>query len=141
MADSESEKGKGRARLIALGVVVVLAVAAFFLWRHLSPRESTDDAQVSGHVNPVAPRVSGTVIAVHVLDNQLVHAGDVLVDIDPGDYRVAVARAQADLAAAKAGLSGANTNVPITSTQSSSRLEGRASLDEHGRIRRARRGA
>ena len=70
----------------------------------LSPREGTDDAQVSGHVSPVATRVGGTVQAIKVQDNQSVKAGTVLVELDPRDYQLAVARAEADLAAAEAGV-------------------------------------
>ena len=87
---------------IAAGVLLVVAVAAFFGWRTLSPREGTDDAQVSGHVSPVATRVGGTVVAIKVKDNQSVKAGDVLVELDPRDYQLAVARAEADLAVAEA---------------------------------------
>jgi membrane fusion protein (multidrug efflux system) len=105
---------------IAAGVVIVLGIAGFFAWRYLSPRESTDDAQVAGHVSPVAARVGGPVRAIHVQDNQAVKAGDVLVEIDPRDYEIALARAEADLAAAEAGARAARTNVPVTSATATS---------------------
>jgi membrane fusion protein (multidrug efflux system) len=89
----------------------------------LSPRESTDDAQVSGHVSPVAARVAGTVQTVAVNDNQAVKAGDVLVEIDPHDYQIALARAEADLAVAEAAASAAQTTVPVTSATASSQLD------------------
>src|SRR6476659_5664011 len=89
-------------RWLLIGLIVVVAAGGFVLWRYLSPRESTDDAQVSGHVSPVAARVGGSVKLVRVRDNQAVRAGDVLVEIDPHDYQIAVQRAEADLAAAKA---------------------------------------
>ncbi len=114
---------KGRRPWFIGGAVLVLAAGAFFLWRHLAPRESTDDAQVSGHVSPVSARVGGTIIGVHVNDNQPVKAGDVLVEIDPHDYQIAVSRAEADLAAAEAAASAARTTVPITSTTTTSQLD------------------
>ncbi|MCC7008798.1 MAG: HlyD family secretion protein [Acidobacteria bacterium] len=97
------------------GLAVAVLVGGYWLWTVLSPRESTDDAQVSGHVSPVAARVGGAVLAMHVRDNQTVNAGDVLVEIDPHDYRIALARAEADLAAAEAAARAARSSVPVTS--------------------------
>jgi membrane fusion protein (multidrug efflux system) len=96
------------------GVAALALVVAFWAWRTLSPRESTDDAQVAGHVSPVATRVSGTVLKVLIADNQAVKAGDVLVEIDPRDYQLAVDRAKADLAAAEARAAAARSDVPVT---------------------------
>jgi membrane fusion protein (multidrug efflux system) len=107
-------------RWIIVAAVLVAAVAGYFLWRYLSPRESTDDAQVAGHVTPVAARASGPVKAIHVMENQTVKTGDVLVEIDPRDYEIALAHAQADLAAAEAGARAARTSVPLTSTTAKS---------------------
>src|SRR5579864_3795165 len=114
---------KGKQPWIMGGLAIALAVTAFFVWRHLSPRESTDDAQVSGHVSPVAARVAGTVATVVVNDNQPVNAGDVLVEIDPHDYQLALARAEADLAAAEAAASAARTTVPVMSATTTSQLD------------------
>jgi membrane fusion protein, multidrug efflux system len=105
---------------IAAGVLLVVAIAAFFGWRMLSPREDTDDAQVSGHVSPVATRVGGTVQAIRVQDNQAVKAGTILVELDPRDYQLAVARAEADLAAAEAAFRAASSDVPVTSSSARS---------------------
>jgi len=115
-------QGRRRVGLIAGGLIVA-GVASFFVWRHFAARESTDDAQVSGHVSPIAAEVGGTVISVQVADNQAVHAGDVLVELDPRDYKVALARAEADLAAAQAVSRAAEANVPITSTTTASDLQ------------------
>src|SRR6185295_4858732 len=98
---------RGRQRWVLAGVAIALAAGAFVLWRYLSPRESTDDAQVSGHVIPLAARIGGTVKAVNVGDNQVAKAGDVLIEIDPRDFQIALDRARADLAAAEAGARGA----------------------------------
>jgi membrane fusion protein (multidrug efflux system) len=114
---------KGKQPWIMGGLAIGLVVAAFFVWRHLSPRESTDDAQVSGHVSPVAARVAGTVATVVVNDNQPVKAGEVLVEIDPHDYQLALARAEADLAAAEAAASAARTTVPVMSATTTSQLD------------------
>ena len=83
----------------------MILTAVFFLWRYLASYESTDDAQIDGHVNSVSARVSGHVLKLNVEDNQYVEKGTVLVEIDPADYQVAVAQARAEYAdAAGAGL-------------------------------------
>ena len=107
---------KHRRRVVPIGLAVVLAAAGYFAWRTLSPSEDTDDAQVSGHVSPVAARVAGTVATIAVKDNQSIKAGDVLVELDRRDYELAVAKAEADLAAAEAAARAAKNDVPITST-------------------------
>jgi membrane fusion protein, multidrug efflux system len=107
---------------ILAAVVVALVAGGYFLWQHLNPRESTDDAQVAGHVDPVATRVGGTIKAIRVEDNQVVKLGDVLVEIDPRDYEIALQKANADLAAAQAAASAARTGVPIMSTTSRSEM-------------------
>ena len=105
---------------IAAGVLLVVAVAGFFGWRMLSPREGTDDAQVTGHVSPVATRVGGTVVAIKVRDNESVKAGTVLVELDPRDYQLAVAKAEADLAVTEAAFRAATSDVPVTSSSARS---------------------
>ena len=86
-------------------------------------RVATDDAQIDGHIMPLAARVSGTVQEVHAQDNQFVSAGTLLVQIDPTDYKVALARAEAELAGATAGAQGARTSVPMTSTTATGEVE------------------
>jgi membrane fusion protein (multidrug efflux system) len=103
---------------------LVLLVAVFFLWRYLGSYESTDDAQIDGHVNAVSARVSGHVIKLNVEDNQYVEKGTVLVEIDPADYQVAVEQARAEYADAQAQASAAGINVPITNTSTSSQVSG-----------------
>jgi len=108
-----------RVRLIAgLALVIVLAVG---VWLYATAgRESTDDAQVDGHLTQISARVGGTVLNVAVNDNQQVDVGATLVEIDPRDYRVAVAKARAELADAQASALAAQNNVPITSTTTES---------------------
>jgi membrane fusion protein (multidrug efflux system) len=110
----------GRARTALVVLALAAALLALLAWRHFSGRESTDDAQIDGHVNPVAARVGGTVLAVFVADNQRVEPGTPLVRIDPRDYEVALARARADLAENEATARAARTTVPLTSTTAGS---------------------
>src|SRR5262249_14541068 len=84
--------------------------------------ESTDDAQIDGYIFPVSPRVSGYVTRVLVDNNQYVEAGTVLVQLDRKDYEVAVANAKAALANDQASAAALETNVPITSVNTSSQL-------------------
>jgi membrane fusion protein (multidrug efflux system) len=106
---------------------VVVLVGGFFLWRYLSSYESTDDAQADVHLYPVSARISGYVVRVNVDDNQWVEKGTVLVEIDPKDYEVAVAQAQANLASAEATAQSLNITVPITSVSTLSQLKFTAS--------------
>ena len=111
-----------RLRMFLILGAVLLAVVGFFLWRYFSSYESTDDAQIDGHVNSISARVSGHVLKLNVQDNQFVKAGTVLIEIDPTDYQVAVDRAQADYNDAKAAAEAANVDVPITSENTNSQL-------------------
>src|SRR5580658_9967142 len=113
---------KRRRNILILAIVVVVVVAGVFLWLYLSTYESTDDAQADVHLYPVSARVSGYVVKVNVDDNQWVEKGTVLVEIDPKDYEVAVAEAQANLNSAEATAQSLNITVPITSVNSSSQL-------------------
>ena len=116
-------KTNRRRNIAILVVVLVVLVGGFFLWRYLSSYESTDDAQADVHLYPVSARVSGYVARVNVGDNQWVEKGTVLVEIDPKDYEVAVAQAQANLSNAEATAQSLNITVPITSVNSSSQLK------------------
>lgn len=111
-----------RLRMFLIVGVVVLLVAGFFSWRYFNSYESTDDAQIDGHLNTVSARVSGHVDKLLVDDNQYVHAGQPLAQIDPRDYQVAVARAKADYDTAVADARVAGVNIPITSTSTTSQL-------------------
>jgi membrane fusion protein, multidrug efflux system len=111
-----------RFRMFLIIGVVVLLVVGFFLWRYFNSYESTDDAQIDGHLNPVSARVSGHIAKLLVEDNQYVQAGAPLAQIDPRDYEVLVARAKADYDNAVAAAKAAGVNVPITSIGTSSQL-------------------
>jgi membrane fusion protein (multidrug efflux system) len=120
-------------KLILVVVILLVLVGGFFLWRYFSTYESTDDAQVDVHLYPVSARVSGYVVKVNVDDNQWVQQGTVLVEIDPKDFEVAVAQAQANLANAEATAQSLNITVPITSINTSSQLRSTASGVENSR--------
>lgn len=113
---------KRRRNLIIIATAVVVIVAGLLLWRYLGSYESTDDAQADVHLHPVSARISGYVIRVNVNDNQWVNKGDVLVEIDPTDYQVALTQAQANLANAEATARSLNITVPITSVNTASQL-------------------
>lgn len=130
---SPNARRKRRRNLIIIVSLVVLIVAGLLLWRYLGSYESTDDAQADVHLYPVSARISGYVIRVNPNDNQWVNKGDVLVEIDPTDYQVALAQAQANLANAEATAKSLNITVPITSVNSSSQLQFTASGIEDAR--------
>jgi membrane fusion protein (multidrug efflux system) len=102
--------------------IVVLVVVGFFVYRYVTSYESTDDAEVDGHINSISTRITGHVIKLNVQDNQYVQAGTVLVEIDPADYQVAYERAKADFDDAQAAASAAGVNVPITDVNTTSQV-------------------
>lgn len=87
------EPGRSRAKLVATVVVVlfalVLIVALYF--EYAQGERSTDDAYVTGRLHVISPRVNGTVMRLLIDDNQFVHAGDTLIELDPRDFEVRVA--------------------------------------------------
>src|SRR6202051_4941726 len=109
-------------RIAVVIAIIVLFIAGFFAYRYFTSYESTDDAQVDGHVNSVSARISGHVVKLNVQDNQYVQAGTVLVEIDPADYQVAYERAKGNFDEALAAAAGAGVNVPITSVSTTSQL-------------------
>jgi membrane fusion protein (multidrug efflux system) len=116
--------GNPRTKLGLILTGLVILVAVFFLWRYLASYESTDDAQIDGHVNAVSARISGHVIKLNVQDNQYVEKGTVLVEIDPADYEVAVAQARGEYEDAEAQASAAAINIPINNVSTSSQVSG-----------------
>jgi membrane fusion protein, multidrug efflux system len=119
--DRDSDRGRANPRrkrtirFIVLAFLVVALIAAIPIYAYYSVRESTDDAQVDGHIVPISPRISGTIRAVLVADNQPVRAGQELVELDPADYQVAYGQAEAQLANAEASVAESIANVPLTS--------------------------
>jgi membrane fusion protein (multidrug efflux system) len=118
---SEANNGQGRRKSILfaliLGVVVLVGALSFLLYS--STYESTDDAQVDGHLNGVTSRIDGVIKAVYVEENQNIQAGQLVAEMDSRDYEVALEQAQAQYLKAQANLRAENPNIPII--QSSSR--------------------
>lgn len=114
---------KKRHALVGAGLfVLVLAVAVAAYLIHISAHESTDDAFIEAHVIPISPRVGGTVQRVRVDDNQVVKAGDLLVEIDPRDFEVRLEQARASLLAAQTRRQGAKVSVGLTEATASAGL-------------------
>lgn len=112
---SPKQSEKKSARLVITGIAAVLLVGAAAGWAIFAHGyESTDDAQADGHLNIVSARISGTTAAVHVADNQLVEAGQLLVDLDPSEQQVAYAQAKAQYDQAVAQLNAQRPSVAIT---------------------------
>ena len=87
-------------------VALILLFWAFQKWSYGRSHQSTDNAQVDGHIVPVLAKVGGYVKTVNVNENDHVNAGQLLVQLDDEDYRVRLQQAQADLAAAEATAGG-----------------------------------
>ena len=109
-------------RIAIVIAIIVLLVIGFFAYRYFTSYESTDDAQVDGHINSVSARITGHVVKLDITDNQYVSAGTVLVEIDPSDYQLAYDRAKADYADAVAAARAAGVSVPITSISTSGQV-------------------
>jgi membrane fusion protein, multidrug efflux system len=111
-----------RAKFAIFALLLLAIFAGILFWLHSRQWVDTDDAQVDGHIYNVNARVGGQVIKVLVDDGQFVHAGDVLVQIDPKDYQVALQKAQADYDDAVATARAATLNVPITTVGSTTQI-------------------
>src|SRR6267143_532834 len=98
--------GRRRIVFLALGVVLLLLIAGGvrkLIWSRT--HETTDDAQVDGHMLPISPKVGGFVAEVRIVDNQRVKAGDTLVVLDDRDFRARLEQTEADYAALLATIS------------------------------------
>jgi membrane fusion protein, multidrug efflux system len=110
--------GKRKPLFVLTIVVIILAIVGSIAWFLARGFQSTDDAFIDGHVIQVSPRVSAEVVAVHFTDNQEVTKGQLLVELDPRDYKVAVEKAQAQLLQAQANVQ----QVQAQAAQSSAQL-------------------
>ena len=96
-----------------IGAIVAAAIG-LAVYLHYRGRVSTDDAEVDGHIVPMASKIYGTVAEVLIHDNEPVKAGQLLVRIDPRDYQAKLDQARAALQAAQSKAQGANVSVPWT---------------------------
>ncbi len=83
--------------MITILLLAVALVAGLAIWTNYVNGPWTRDGQVIANVVNIAPEVSGRITHLHVSDNQVVHKGDVLYEIDPVDYQVAVSTAEANV--------------------------------------------
>jgi membrane fusion protein, multidrug efflux system len=119
-ADNSAAAGSGKPSLLRFGrrrnfilVILLLLVAAAVAvpgWSYISSYEDTDDAQVDGHISLVSSRIEGTIEQVFVKDTETVREGQLLADIEPSDYVVAVEGARAKLAQSKAQVESAKAD-------------------------------
>ncbi len=111
--------------LVTIGSIlglIVLVIAAFILFSYLSSYESTDDAFVDGHTDPIAARINGYVASVYVENTFHVKKGQLLVQIDPRDNQVAKETSAAQLSQANAAVAAQEPNVPLTSINQSTQV-------------------
>lgn len=115
---------KGRSKAFLIFFLVLLIAAGVGLYFYLNSRqfESTDDAQVEAHLSSVSSRVDGAIIHVYVDDNQIVKAGDPLVDLDPRDFQVAIDQARAQVVQAESQVTAQRPAVPITQVENSTNI-------------------
>jgi membrane fusion protein (multidrug efflux system) len=105
MGNQLSSNKKRVGILLAAIAVAVALIFYLFHWFTIGRyTETTDDAYVGGNVTVISPKVAGNIVEVAVTDNQFVHAGDLLVRVDPRDYQVALEKADAAVAAQQAAL-------------------------------------
>jgi membrane fusion protein (multidrug efflux system) len=119
----EESRERKRKRLLAIGgggVLVVLVGLGYWLWSRQF--ESTDDAQIDANISNIGARVSGTVVRVHIVENQRVQANEALAEIDPTDLGVALAQTKAQVAQASAQLEAEDPSVDIVETSNASAL-------------------
>src|SRR5215472_13327978 len=109
-----------RARALALAALVIVLVAVGWYWWDSRHWQSTDDAEIDGHIYPISARVGGQVVKVNIDDGIFVHKGDVLVQIDPTDYKVALDRANAAYPHNRGYRESAQAGQPISHVESSS---------------------
>jgi membrane fusion protein, multidrug efflux system len=107
------KSGRGMKRKAGMVIVLLAAgtIVGFVWWVRSSTHISTDNAFIEARIHTVSPRVPGMVARVMVRDNQYVRKGDLLVELDPSDYRVRVANAAASLAVARNETSGTYAQV------------------------------
>ncbi|SDF29622.1 HlyD family secretion protein [Sporomusa acidovorans] len=111
-------------KLITVLLVIAAGCGGYYFWHR--GEVSTDDAAIEGRTVVLSPKVQGYVKTLHIQDNQMVKAGDVLMEIDPTDYIIRRDRAKAALAAAKAAVNASRNNLETTTVSASSNIDASA---------------
>ena len=134
------QSGSRTKLVVAVVLLMAVAVGVYAIYMHFRDRVSTDDANVDGHISAIAPKITGNVIEVAVLDNQQVKAGQVLVRIDARDYQAAVDVAKAAVAQAEGQLQAARVAVPWVSgtTETGTTVADAQLADTQTEVERAR---
>ena len=122
-----------RAKWLLIPIILIVIAGGYAAWQYFSKWESTDDAQVDGHIHPVNAKVGGTVLTVNVNENQHVDAGTILAQIDPRDYEIAVKRAEAELAQAEATVVAARAGVPVASSAAGTQITSSEAIAERAK--------
>ncbi len=117
-------RGRGRAFIIFFLILLIAAGVGLYFWLQSREFETTDDAEVEAHLNSISSRVDGAITKVYVDDNQIVKAGDPLVDLDPRDFQVAIDQARAQVAQARSQVTAQQPNIPITQIENSTNITG-----------------
>ncbi|HTH95879.1 MAG TPA: HlyD family secretion protein [Stellaceae bacterium] len=116
-AEIQRRAASRRRRVTMLALILLIAAVAVIIWLIMNRGlESTDDAFIDGDAVSIAPQVGGKVRAVHFTDNQVVGRGDLLLEIDPREYEIAVATAKAKLESADAQIKTGEANLAIIKT-------------------------
>jgi membrane fusion protein (multidrug efflux system) len=119
--NAQARPPKRLKRWLTMGLVAAVLLGAgsygWSYWQWAQVHVSTDNAFIDGHIVQVSSRVMGHVARVYVDDNQVVHKGDLLVELDPADFAAALAEAAGKLAAAQADLTAARSAVVEAQSQ------------------------
>ena len=113
-----------RRSLVISAVLIALAAAGIYFYLPGLWQVSTDDAYVNAHVVSIVPKVAAYVAKLHVNDNSKVARDDLLLELDPRDFQVAVDQTRAQLAQARSQVTAQKPNVPITQNESSTNITG-----------------
>ncbi len=102
-------------RWILILIAAIAVAGASLWWVRFQNYESTDDAQIEGHLDLVSSRISGTVLSINpkVENNRFVEAGTLLMELDPRDYAAELEHANANLVTKVAEAHSAQVTVPI----------------------------
>ncbi len=119
---SVAQKKGSRGKVIGIAIALLAAASGGLYYVHSLSFEDTDDAQVDGDISAISPKVSGQLRSVQVVENQRVDAGDLIAEIEPADFEVAVAQAKATVAQASAQLRAEEPSVAITETSNGTLL-------------------